>query len=198
MRAAFGHAGDETGKASPCFRRHRIAFDHDAHSFQPDKTLACGAGIGIGQRADDAGGLGGNEGVCASRTSRAFMCAGLQADIDCRAYRFASGLFERNRLGMRAATGLCPAAPDDDTVLDDNAADRGVVARPPLAAFGKRDCGGKPAPVFARNFGFDGYFDAPTRAAMSASALARRSASSFCASASSVSTSMPTALPKAL
>ena len=126
------------------------------------------------------------------------MRAGLQADIDCRTCRFASGLFERNCLGMRTATSLCPAAPDDDTVFDDDTSDRGVVARLPLAAFGKRDCGGKPAPVFARNFGFDGYFDAPTRAAISASALARRSASSFWASASSFSTSIPTALPKAL
>ena len=126
------------------------------------------------------------------------MRAGLKTDIDGCACGCASGLFKRDSLGMWAAAGLGPAAPDDDAVLDDDAADRRVIARPPLAAFGKRDRGGEPAPVFARYFGFDGYFDAPTRAAISASDLARRSASSFCASASSFSTSMPTALPKAL
>lgn len=126
------------------------------------------------------------------------MRTGFKADIDGCACCCSSGLCERDSLGMRAAAGLGPAAPDDDTMFDDDAADRRVIARPPLAAFGKRDCGGEPAAVFARNFGFDGYFDAPTRAAISASALARRSASSFWASASSFSTSMPTALPKAL
>jgi hypothetical protein len=198
MRAAFGDTGDETGKASPCFRRHCIAFDDDTPSFQPVETLACGAGIRIGQRADDAGGLGSNQAVGTGRPTRAFMRTRFQADKDCRTCRSASGLLQRHCLGMRAATGLCPATSDDDAVLDDNAADRGIITRPPLAAFGKRNRGGKPALVFARNFGFGGYFDAPTRAAISASALARRSASSFCASASSVSTSMPTALPKAL
>jgi hypothetical protein len=77
------------------------------------------------------------------------MCAGFQADIDGCACRFVSGLCERDSLRMRATAGLGPAAPDDDIVLDDDAADRRIIARSPLAAFGKRDCGGEPAPVFA-------------------------------------------------
>lgn len=122
------------------------------------------------------------------------MRAGLKADIDGRARRRATGLCERHRLGMRASAGLGPAAPDNNAVADDDAADRRIAAGPPLAAFGKRDRGGQPAPVV----GPERYFAAPTRAAIWASVLARRAASSFCASASSFSTSMPTTLPSAL
>lgn len=194
MRAAFGDAGDETGKAYPCFCRHRITLDRNPGRLQPVKALSCGARIRVCQRADDTRGLGGDQRIGASRPAGALMRARLQANIESRTGRFCSGLLQRHCLGVRSAAGMGPAAPDDDVVFNDNAANRRIISSLPLAAFGKRDCGGEPAPVFSR----DRYFEAPTRAAISASALARRSASSFCASASSVSTSIPTTLPSAL
>jgi hypothetical protein len=129
MRAAFDDAANETGQTGACIGRHRIAFDHNARSFEPVKTLACGAGIGVSQCADDARGLGGDQAVGASWSTRAFMCTGFKADIDCRACRSASRLLQCDRFCMGAATGLCPAAPDDDAILDDDTADRGVVTR---------------------------------------------------------------------
>ena len=129
MRAAVDDAANETGQTGACFGRHRIAFDHNARSFEPVKTLACGAGIGVSQRADDSRGLGGDQAVGASWSTRAFMRTRFKADIDCRACRSASRLLQRDRFCMRAATGLCPTAPDDDAILDDDTADRGVVTR---------------------------------------------------------------------
>ena len=194
MRPALGDARHKACKASACLRRHRVTLDRNSCRFQPVEALACGTGVGVGQRTNHPRRFGGNQAVSAGGSARAVMRARLETNIDDRPCRCVSGLCERDGLRMRSAVGLGPAAPDDDAVFDDDAADRRVITSPPLAAFGKRNRGRKPAPVFGR----DGYFDAPTRAAMSASALARRSASSFCASASSFSTSIPTALPKAL
>jgi hypothetical protein len=174
-------------------------FDHDPRSGEPVKALACGSRVGVGECCHHAGRSGGDQRFGTGRATVAFMRAGLQTDIG-------GGTFGLALPACASATASACGRPPDwvqprpmtTPVFDDDATDRGIVAGQPLAAFGKRDGGGEPAPVFARNFGYDGYFDAPTRAAMFASALARRSASSFCASASRVSTSMPTALPKAL
>jgi hypothetical protein len=48
---------------------------------------------------------------------------------------------------MRPTASLCPAATDDDAILDDDATDGGVVASQPLTAFGERDRGAQPSAV---------------------------------------------------
>ena len=91
--------------------------------------------------AYDARGLGGDQRIGASRPAGALMRARLQANIESRTGRFCSGLLQRHCLGVRTAAGLGPAAPNDDVVFDDNAANRRIISSLPLAAFGKRDRG---------------------------------------------------------
>ena len=142
MRAACGGARYKACKSGACLCHHRITLDRNPGRFQPVKALSCGARIRVCQRAHDARRLGGDQRIGASRPAAALMRARLEAYIYGCTRRCVPSLCESHGLGMRAAAGLGPAAPDDYAILDDDAADRGVVARPPLAAFGKRDCGG--------------------------------------------------------
>src|SRR3954467_4584057 len=54
------------------------------------------------------------------------MRAGLERHVQRGAAGGGAGTRERLGLGVGAPTRLRPAAPDDDTVLDDHSADRGI------------------------------------------------------------------------
>ena len=97
-------------------------------------------GIGIFERRDDARDPRGDDSVGAGRRL-AVMRARLQRNVERRAARRRAGPAQRLDLGMGPAPGLGPAAADDDAVLDDHGADRGIgpCTAEPAPAEGKRE-----------------------------------------------------------
>ena len=99
--------------------------DRDAGGAQPRVALPGHFGIGIFERRDHARNAGGDDGVGARRRF-AVMRARLERDVERRAARRLAGAAQRLDFGMRPPAGLRPAAADDDAVLDDHRADRGI------------------------------------------------------------------------
>jgi hypothetical protein len=113
---------------------------------QSRKTLPGGPRIGVLERCDDAGDVRRDQQVAAGRAARRHMCAGLERHIGRRAARPRACLCERRRLGMRPASRLCPATPDDATVGGyDHAPDIGIGGGPTATPLGERDrCADEP------------------------------------------------------
>ena len=104
---------------------------------QPRVALPGHFRIGIFQRRDDARDAGGNDGIGAGRRF-AVMRARLKRDVKRRAARRVAGAAQSFDLGVRAAAGLRPAAPDDHAVVDDDRANRGI--RPGAAETAAAQC----------------------------------------------------------
>ncbi len=129
------------------FLRQQPHFDHDAAFAQPGRALPVGARIRIAQRDHYPRHPGTRHQVGTARPARRQMETGFQRHIGRRSTGLLHRLPQRLRFGMRAATLLRPATPDDMAVLDDQAADIGIGSRKPAPARRQRDGSGHETPV---------------------------------------------------
>ncbi len=125
MGAMLADAPEMTGMRACGFRRHEPDIDLDTGVAQFRVALPRDFRIRILDRRHHALDARGNHGIGARRRLPD-MRTGLERHIKRGAARRRSGLCERDRLRMRTATRLGPAAPDNDAVLDDDRADSRV------------------------------------------------------------------------
>ena len=153
MRAAVALAGEETG-VEPFGRRLADTLDDcNARGAQPGEPLPGRPRIGVGPARHDARDARGDQQVGARRPARRDMGARFEGDVRRRAARALARCRarrrERHRLAVRASAGLGPAAPDDATTADENAADARIGCRPSDAALGQGQRRAEPAGVIA-------------------------------------------------
>src|SRR5690242_6988809 len=125
MRALVADAAKVAGMIMGGFARAKPGVDGDAGGAQFGVALPGYQGIGILDRRDDPRNARRDHGIGARRRL-ADMRTRFERDIQRGAAGSLAGAAERLHLGMRAASGLRPAAPDDDAVLDHDRADRRV------------------------------------------------------------------------
>jgi hypothetical protein len=123
--AAILNAPDVPGMRPPRLLRADADFDHDAGFRHAPMAGTRDLGIGVDQRRNHPRGAGRDDRVGA-RGRLAVMRAGFERHVQRGAAGRVAGTRERLSLGVGAPTRLRPAAPDDDTVLDDHRTDRGI------------------------------------------------------------------------
>ena len=121
--------------------RHQAHFHCDAMRTQMRRTLTIGAGVWIAQGNHGAGYSSARHQVSAARSTRGQMETGFQRHIGGCPVRAVQRLVQRLRFGMGPSALLRPAAPGDDAVPDDQAADVGIGRGKAATAFRQRDGG---------------------------------------------------------
>jgi hypothetical protein len=122
MRAARLDAGDKAGEPVPGIVGQAIAINLDAGDRKPVITFAGGTRVRIGQGTHDAVHTRADQRVGAGIPARAFMRARFKANIGSGSARCIAGCGESHRLCMRPPARLGPAAPDDNALRNDDAA----------------------------------------------------------------------------
>src|SRR4051794_10963151 len=137
--AAILNAPDVPGMRPPRLLRADPDFHQDAGFRHAPMAGTRDLGIGVDQRRNHARDAGRDDRVSARRRL-AVMRAGLERHVQRGAAGRVAGTRKRLGLGVGAATRLRPTAPDDDTVLDDHRADRGIGPGTPEPTPAKRKC----------------------------------------------------------
>ncbi|MDB5574471.1 MAG: hypothetical protein JWR79_1628 [Tardiphaga sp.] len=133
MRSLVDDAADVAGMIAGGLVAEQPDIDDDAGRAQSRMALPRDIRIGIWHRRHDPRDAGRDHRVGARRRAPD-MRTRLQRHIERRALGLRARAAQSFRLGVRTAAVLGPAAPDDDTVLDDDRADRGIRCGPPQPA----------------------------------------------------------------
>ena len=157
---------------------------------QPSHALPCRTWIRINHRRDHPGYARRNQGISARRPPVTDMGAGLKTGVDRCTMRSRSGVRQGHGLAVRTATRLGRAAPNHDTVTDDDTSNGRIRSCASDAAFRQRQCRTHPALIIGAH-AFGPAFCAAITAASSAfwafSAAIRAASSIACCAFTSAS-----------
>ena len=125
LRAAVADAAEVSGMDAHAPPRRPARRPRRCFRAQPLVPLPATSGLGSSTAETTRAMPARDDGVGAGRRL-AVMRARLERDVERGAARRLAGAAPALRLGMRPPAGLGPAAADDDAVLDDDRADRGI------------------------------------------------------------------------